>query len=338
MKLTYPAALGAVVILALLPTVVAMLFFDAPTWLLSSPFSPKAFLLGCLAIAITLLHLALKAVRCGKPGVAAQVMERVVSEPTVLIVPVALLLLSTYPALVFSFVKDSIPEIIPFYLDPILVTADRWLFLGHDPWRVSHALFGTMGTIVLDKVYVAWFALIPVLAVWIVGSDDRNFQLRGLVTVFFIWIVLGNYAALLLSSCGPVFYETYYGSDHFAPLMTELHAADEISPLTMLPISQHLLEARQSGTLGSGISAMPSVHVALTWLMHLLVWEHYRRPWAVTITLAFTALIWIGSFHLAWHYAWDGIVSILAVWAFWKLTGLVEIEPAASVEDAPLLA
>ena len=337
-KVSYPAALGGIAALALLPTAIALAFFDGPGWLLSSPFSGRMLSLALLAVAIAMLNQALGVARAGAPDVLPAAWRKISAQPALVLVPVALLLVSTYPALAFSYLKDAIPEFVPFYLDPWLVTADRWLFLGTDPWRVSHFLLGRSGTVFLDKVYVAWFALIPVLAVWIVGSANRNLQLRGLLTIFFIWIVLGNYGAMLLSSCGPVFYDTFYGSDYYDPLIIELRATDAASPLAMIPIAEHLLAVRQTGELGSGISAMPSVHVAITYLTFLLVRTYYRHPLAMAAAALFTVLIWIGSFHLAWHYAWDGIVSVIAVHGFWKLLGFVEVEAAAeAAEPAPAL-
>ena len=47
--------------------------------------------------------------------------------------------------------------------------------------------------------------------------------------------------------------------------------------------------------IGAGISAMPSLHVAMA-----VFWT------------------WIGSFHLGWHYALDGLVSLIGVILIWR--------------------
>jgi len=39
--------------------------------------------------------------------------------------------------------------------------------------------------------------------------------------------------------------------------------------------------------------------------------------------LAFTAIIFIGSIHLGWHYAVDSIAGILLAVAFWAAAGVV---------------
>lgn len=326
LRLSYRTALIALTAIALLPTVVALTLFDGPTWLARHPLNTRAMAIATLASLAAILVVIVAGFRNKVESPIGFLVANVKASPSLVVTPAYLIILSIYPSRVFSYLKDAIPNIVPFYLDPWLVTADRWLFLGTDPWRVSHGLFGSYGTIFLDKVYILWFSLIPLLAVWICASRDRNFQLRGILTLFFIWIGLGTFAAMAMSSAGPVFYQEFFGSDYYAPLMAELHRADAIAPLAMLPIADYLLEMRATGELGTGISAMPSVHVAIAYFALLLVWDYFRRPWAVTIAGLFTFAIWLGSFHLAWHYAWDGIVSIVAVWAFWRLLGFVEIK------------
>ncbi|WP_427969466.1 phosphatase PAP2 family protein [Altererythrobacter sp.] len=326
LRISYPVALGLVAFLALLPTGIALAFFDGPEWLYGLPFSQQVIAIAALATIGAICLILFEALRAREASPTRYLVARVQERPSLVLTPPGLILLAAYPSSAFSYLKDAIPKYVPFYSDPLFVMADRWLFLGHDPWRVSHALLGDYGTIFLDKVYIAWFSLIPFLGAAIVASSDRTFQLRGILTLFFIWIGLGAFAAMALSSSGPVFYQEFYGSDYYVPLMTELRRADSISPLAMLPIADWLLEMRESGQMGSGISAMPSVHVAIAYFTYLVVWEKYRKAWAVAAAGCFTLLIWIGSFHLAWHYAWDGIVSIICVWAFWRLLGRVEIK------------
>jgi hypothetical protein len=130
---------------------------------------------------------------------------------------------------------------------------------------------------------------------------------------------------MALSSCGPVFVQEFYGLDYYAPLIHELHRADAMSALAMLPIADWLMEMHKTGGFGTGISAMPSVHVAIAFFAVLVAYDFFHSRWIVTAASIFAFLIWVGSFHLGWHYAWDGIVSISCVWGFWRLLGLVEV-------------
>jgi len=79
-------------------------------------------------------------------------------------------------------------------------------------------------------------------------------------------------------------------------------------------------EAATTG-LGSGISAMPSMHVAVAVLMALAM--HRVNRWVGVAFWAFALIIQIGSVHLAWHYAIDGYVAAVMVVAIWKGTGWV---------------
>jgi len=51
-------------------------------------------------------------------------------------------------------------------------------------------------------------------------------------------------------------------------------------------------------------------------------------------------VIWIGSFHLGWHYALDGLVSVALTFGIWVLCGRIAValdnqaplqEPAAAL-------
>ena len=220
-----------------------------------------------------------------------------------LLVPAALIVLIAFPSAAFSFIKANIPVYLPFYLDPPLVTGDRWLFLGTDPWRVSHALLGAWGTVAIDRLYVLWFTLFPFLAVWIGGSRDRTFQFRAMMGVLIVLLLVGNVLALAMSSAGPVFYEHFYGDPYYAPLMAKMEQANAVQPISELSIADWLLKTYEAGGFGSGISAMPSVHVGFAVLTWLMVRDRVKSAWPRALAGLYALVIWIGSFHLAWHYA-----------------------------------
>jgi hypothetical protein len=73
--------------------------------------------------------------------------------------------------------------------------------------------------------------------------------------------------------------------------------------------------------IGSGISAMPSVHNALAALFAMASFKLNRiAGWLLTFYAAF---IWIGSIHLGWHYALDGIVAIALTFGIWHVCGRI---------------
>lgn len=320
-----PLAAGIVVAASLAPMLVATAMFDAPGALWEAPLSPRVLMIG-LGASLLMLLAQMRADRIA--GLDRPLIQHLRDDPIALLIPGLLIVLIAFASGAFSYIKANIPAHVPFYLDSPLVVADRWLFLGTDPWRVSHALLGTWGTVVIDRLYVLWFTLFPFLAVWIGGSRDRSFQFRATLCVLVVLIVIGNALALALSSCGPIFYEYFFGDEYYAPLMAKLAAADAVYPLTALEVSDWLIEVHESNAFGSGISAMPSVHVAFATLTFLMVRDRIESSWARALSGAYALAIWIGSFHLAWHYAWDGILSAAIIWLAWWLLGKVEVADA----------
>jgi membrane-associated phospholipid phosphatase len=80
----------------------------------------------------------------------------------------------------------------------------------------------------------------------------------------------------------------------------------------------------------TGISAMPSLHVTVAAIIALLAWNTDRR-FGMAMWI-FTAIIVIGSVHLAWHYAVDGLAGLALAYAFWKLAGLVATHEARRLQ------
>jgi membrane-associated phospholipid phosphatase len=67
---------------------------------------------------------------------------------------------------------------------------------------------------------------------------------------------------------------------------------------------------------GSGISAMPSLHIATTMWMIIAIRVHAPR-WTWPMALLGT-LIFLLSISLGWHYAVDGIVgAAAAIGCYW---------------------
>ena len=211
----------------------------------------------------------------------------------------------------FLTLKVAIPRLVPFYADDFFIELDRMMFFGNDPWTVTHALFGNW-TGLIDTFYYQWFMIVTFVTLWATFSRDPKFQIKASIMQFLVWALLGNLLAVLLSSVGPIFYDEFYGSTYFAPLLDRLDPS-----LTTMSVRGFLLSQYGIEAIGSGISAAPSIHVGMAMMIFMMVRERFGRAWPTYIASFYVALIFTGSIHLAWHYAIDGVISIVLVPMLW---------------------
>lgn len=226
----------------------------------------------------------------------------------------------------FSSLKTMIPLFNPFGWDQAFIEWDRAIFLGQDAWQVLQPVLGYPAvTAGLALTYHLWTFLLYPGCIFIafyasVGSDLKR---RFFLSYAMAWTIVGGVMATFFASVGPVFAKALVGIDRFEPQLGYLRAANEEIPVWTVAVQDMLLARFAAGdsSLGSGISAMPSMHVAIAALFWLAMRE--VSPRAGRWFLGFLAVIWIGSVHLAYHYAVDGLVSLIAVFAIWKVSALV---------------
>ncbi|TGV96166.1 phosphatase PAP2 family protein, partial [Mesorhizobium sp. M2E.F.Ca.ET.154.01.1.1] len=96
--------------------------------------------------------------------------------------------------------------------------------------------------------------------------------------------------------------------------------ADRIYPIWALSTQDMLWGGYTGATSGSiGISALPSMHVAMAGLFALYATRRSRL--AGVLMWAFSGIIMIASVALGWHYALDGYAGALLSVAIWKACG-----------------
>jgi hypothetical protein len=83
----------------------------------------------------------------------------------------------------------------------------------------------------------------------------------------------------------------------------------------------------------SGISAMPSMHVAIAALFAFFAFQ-LGKPYNFLFT-TYLIVIVIGSVHLAWHYAIDAYVAILLTYGIWRFAG--SVVQRLEVEEDPAI-
>jgi hypothetical protein len=246
-------------------------------------------------------------------------------DPALIVARFAPLLLMPVVFVGFSALKMLMPRFLPFSLDDAFAGADRILFLGYQPWELTHAVFGSVeATYFLDRLYSWWVLLLSIAIVTVALFASRTLRARFFIAFTLAWVLLGVCGAWLLASAGPCF-SAGIGADsapEFTGLMERLAAMSIATDGTInAPGWQQVLwrsHAGESYGFGMGISAMPSLHNAIATLYALAAFRVSRAfGWVATV---YAVLIFIGSVHLGWHYAVDGIVGALAMVAIWKWT------------------
>lgn len=229
----------------------------------------------------------------------------------------------------YTSIKSLISLVHPFSYDEAFYRIDRAMHFGVDPWRITHGVLSNhWATFFIDWTYKVWFLVMYGFNIWNLfrlNEPDRRFQF--FLSYFLIWLVGGSVMAIFLSSAGPCYYQDIVGVPAYAELFTRL--ADQQVSLTAQWDAGKIFALEGQGILweqyakgaasfGSGISAMPSMHVAIVTLMALSAFEAHRI--FGLIMTAYAACILIGSVHLGWHYAIDGYLSIVLTIALWRFS------------------
>jgi hypothetical protein len=202
--------------------------------------------------------------------------------------------------------KEAIPAVNPFWLDLPLARLEAGV------WPTLHSLLW-WAVPFFDRLYGTFVFTHVIAVLGLLCLRPSALKSRALVSLSIAWFLLGSVSAVLLSSAGPAFFDRVYGGHGFATLDTMLR---DHAPLTLMTVDA-LWRVHQTGApmVGNGISAMPSMHVALTLWLALVLKDTKSAP----IAWVYYAFIWIGSVLLGWHWLCDGIVGSGGMLVCWWL-------------------
>jgi hypothetical protein len=180
-----------------------------------------------------------------------------------------------------GWIKSMLPFAAPFWADQPLRRIDTWLF--------GNLVISVPG---IRFFYAAWQPVHLGSVVLILHWRDGARKNQALISFVVTWAV-GMAAAYAVSSAGPIF--------------TGSAPPDEF---TRFEASYLLANYRAHGTvIAGGISAFPSMHVAIAaWLA--LTFRH----WVVTL---YAVLIAIGAVTMGWHYSMDVLGGAAVAFASW---------------------
>jgi len=201
-----------------------------------------------------------------------------------------------------------------FPFDKMVADVDKFLHFGHAPVRYLYAFAKNEWVLraVEFNYDVVWFVLCFGILYWVVISPRaEGIRLRYCVTFFLVWVIVGNIAAAMLPTAGPAFYSQVTGDPgRFEHLKVFLDGTAGWFA-SAADAQQYLWSLHEEGLsgFGSGISAFPSIHVALVATNAFFVLE--RSGWLGLLTALYTLLIMVSSVYLGWHYAVDGYAAVL---------------------------
>ena len=278
------------------------------TW--SIGIAPAPYLLTYVALAFAGLTGALTVRLATQPNAASPNWSSVI--PATFLVGVG--------ASFFLPLKYAIPKLLPFWLDRPLADAERALFTA-DPWLLLDRALG-WAAVPIDRIYALWLPTQALVLFLIMLRPASSAKSRLLIAYVLAWFVLGVVAAIVFSSAGPIFYDRLFGGTSFAPLRASLqgHGA-----WMVLAESDQMWASLASGrpTIVAGISAVPSIHVAISVWMYLAARQ--LAPRAAPYALFYAAFIWVGSVQLGWHYVTDGLAGALGMLGIWALSKAVRL-------------
>ena len=220
----------------------------------------------------------------------------------------------------FSSFKQVFPYIHNFSFDRDLMRLDYLIHFGQHPWKLLEFLLShPFMVVILDRLYMLWFLILFLACFLMAWTKKRRLRLCFFVSTLLVWIVLGSGMGTAFSSAGPCYYSSATGDhdDPFSPLMARL---DEIHKDTFLYAVNNQRGLWEAKVLDywlpfGGISAMPSIHLAMATIFVLLAFNYHK--WLGIASVLYLCIIQVGSVILAWHYAIDGYAGIILTFVIW---------------------
>ena len=216
----------------------------------------------------------------------------------------------------FLPLKYAIPHEVPFWLDRPIALFERWSFLGADPWLLLDRLLG-WATVPMDWLYGCWLPVQMLVLFSLILARPSHAKARALTAYVLAWFLLGAVAAVFLSSVGPLFYDRVYGGGMFSSLSATLRARGAWIAIGESNRMWSAMAGKDPGLI-AGISAVPSIHVAISLWIYLTARELVPR--AAALALLYFLSVWIGSVQLGWHYASDGLLGSIGMLGVWQAT------------------
>lgn len=194
----------------------------------------------------------------------------------------------------------------------LLSDTTRW----RDPffWSIEGPLLQRIAALPIDpalwdKLYhSAWgIELGAAFALVVIGRGGAS-VLRYCVTMILLF-----YIGRLLGMLNPVMGPAFHHPEVFAYLEGSTTAEAMRLVADVMATPAEAAATRSSGILLGGVSAMPSLHIAM--VTATAYWLAVAGRWTPYVTVPWVLLVWTSTVVLGWHYMLDGAGGIVLAFA-----------------------
>ncbi len=278
--------------------------FLGPTWLRLPLLLTGALLLDLLPRTLWLSRLRPTAM----PGIVKERLRTHWHKDRVLLVSLGIVCFYVI-YVCYRNLKSFLPMVIETKYDRELHMIDRALFLGQEPAKVLHDIFGTtLSAHTLSWIYLTFIPMVAILVtVWLVWSRNLGFGWWFVTSQGVIW-TLGTVTYYMLPTVGPGLEYPFLYTDLAHTGTTDL--------------MNSLVNTRQGVMWGNGdaqgVAGFASLHTGVSLLWALMVQYTLRNRVLKIVGWVNFGLTVIATIYFGWHYVADVAGGILiALLAFW---------------------
>lgn len=189
-----------------------------------------------------------------------------------------------------------------------LLQQGEFAWLDQPIWQLEQPLFHhllalPLPYIPLDILYNGcWINQLGILLLVMALSRDSR-QVFCYAAGFILLFFCGRFLGLLFPVKGPAFLHPEIFT-HLNGLMSA-KAMHYIADIMQAGKTDFL----RSAILVGGVSALPSLHIAM--ISYSALWFFRLCRWTVFLTLPWVLTVWLATIVLGWHYAVDGLGGLL---------------------------